>query len=332
MATKSKQFTYCPQCNSKGIDFELLRLKIEQVYAEITELKNLISCPATASSSKAIRVTRSQSTLKVNTLGQSSPSSHKSTGARNNRAGNSSPLTPNSVAAAGSINKFHSSPSTTGTANLPMSELNANVSTAVTPINTNSTASVAASASTASPAATVAKNIPVAPAVNLSTSSVVDTILADALVGDDNVQIERSGAGFAELNPWLAANDKRSRKHQRTIIGTSNKAVDGMNLKVIDHFKWLHLSSFKPTTTVQSVLDYVSAAFGVNSSSLICNKLVKAGSDESSLRHVNFKLGVPEDMLPAFLNSECWLKGLRVRLFKFHPKNELGKKSVTVEA
>jgi len=58
----------------------------------------------------------------------------------------------------------------------------------------------------------------------------------------------------------------------------------------------LHVGKFATDTKPNTVLKYVSTKLKVDASSLNCVKLVKKDVDVTTLKFVNFKLGIPDQL------------------------------------
>ncbi|XP_017470896.1 PREDICTED: uncharacterized protein LOC108362439 [Rhagoletis zephyria] len=109
------------------------------------------------------------------------------------------------------------------------------------------------------------------------------------------------GANVPRNNNAKKVNDLR-------VFGSSTNA----DLKVAEHLKWLHLASFMPSEKHS----------GISKNLLSCFKLVKKDAATESLKHVNFKLGVPEGLFRKLLMPEIWPANVTVRPFRFLQRKE----------
>lgn len=108
---------------------------------------------------------------------------------------------------------------------------------------------------------------------------------------------------------WIHVS-KRNRKNDMCGDNNNNE------LEVIANTKWIHLSSFKPTVTVDKIINYVTKYSNIDKNHLECYKLVKKGANLNELKRISFKLGI----CPEFYNELCkpslWPDEVRVRPFK----------------
>lgn len=102
------------------------------------------------------------------------------------------------------------------------------------------------------------------------------------------------------------------------------RAVVGMNvnteLDVVTKMKWVHLSSFKPTVTVDRLMTYVCSYLKTEKDSIACYPLIKKGMNVENLRYVNFKLGVIPKLYDKLFDPDLWTANIKVRPFKFFPR------------
>ncbi|XP_017466463.1 PREDICTED: uncharacterized protein LOC108359223 isoform X2 [Rhagoletis zephyria] len=116
---------------------------------------------------------------------------------------------------------------------------------------------------------------------------------------------------------WSTVKNKRGKKPVRVVGTNISKDLD-----VAVRYKWLHLASFSPSVSEENIINYVSNQAGLNKDILVCYKLVKKDVEISSLKRVNFKLGVPETMFSNLLSSEIWPTNVTVKPFRFFPKDQ----------
>ncbi|XP_017472424.1 PREDICTED: uncharacterized protein LOC108363543, partial [Rhagoletis zephyria] len=89
---------------------------------------------------------------------------------------------------------------------------------------------------------------------------------------------------------WITVPRKKVPKRRNVVVGRN----ENNDLGVFSRFKWLHLSSFKPTVSEVDIINYVSNQVIVDKQQIACYKLVKKDTNETALKYINFKLGVPE--------------------------------------
>lgn len=124
---------------------------------------------------------------------------------------------------------------------------------------------------------------------------------ADNAPSDSNISI---GAAKVNSGQWATVMKRQKQNKQILVVGTNANA----DLDVSIRSKWLHLSSFANSVTEDNILDYVVNHAGVPKNSLMCHKLVKKDTPISTLKRVNFKLGVPETLYEKLLNSDICRK------------------------
>lgn len=80
--------------------------------------------------------------------------------------------------------------------------------------------------------------------------------------------------------------------------------------------KWIHLSRFLPSTTSDRIVNHISAKINLDKELIKCFPLIKKDVDTSTLKFINFKLGVPSDMLGQILDPAIWPAGLQISIFR----------------
>lgn len=110
----------------------------------------------------------------------------------------------------------------------------------------------------------------------------------------------------------------RSRKRKNRVIVVGKN--DSNDLAVVAKKKYLHISSFKPTVTADHVIDFIEKNTEIGKQHLECTRLVKKDTDISTLKHVNFKLGVSQCFYNDIVKSSLWPTDIRIRPFVFFPK------------
>ncbi|XP_017470558.1 PREDICTED: extracellular matrix-binding protein EbhA-like [Rhagoletis zephyria] len=115
---------------------------------------------------------------------------------------------------------------------------------------------------------------------------------------------------------WITVPRKKVPKRKNVVVGRN----ENNDLGVFSPLKWLHLSSFKPTVSEVDIINYVSKQVIVDKQQIACYKLVKKDTNETSLKYINFKLGVPEDVYFNLLKPEIWPTNVNIRQFRFFQK------------
>lgn len=105
-----------------------------------------------------------------------------------------------------------------------------------------------------------------------------------------------------------------------------NSNVDGdIGLQVFYKRKWLHVSSFKATTTPEHIVTYIAKKMNVCSTLFACFSLLtrqnRDGSVENKPSFVNFKVGCPLEYVNSICRDDFWPNGVKVRIFDYKPKN-----------
>lgn len=116
---------------------------------------------------------------------------------------------------------------------------------------------------------------------------------------------------------WIRVG-KNNRRKQISVVGSSLNS----DLDVAIRMKWLHLSSFLPSVTAESIIDYVMKHAGIDKHQLSCYKLVKKDTPIDSLKRINFKLGVANAYYEKLLSPDLWPADVKLRPFRFFPKEE----------
>ncbi|XP_067644825.1 uncharacterized protein [Eurosta solidaginis] len=122
----------------------------------------------------------------------------------------------------------------------------------------------------------------------------------------------------ANINASHPKNANARKLIKPLFIGSSSSN----ELRAVVRRKWLHISPFSTSATADQVKKYIARHTGMEENSIICSSLSKKGVDPSSLRHLNFKLGVNANSYAMLLRSELWPANIVVRSFKFKPKND----------
>ncbi|KAH8320192.1 hypothetical protein KR059_011230, partial [Drosophila kikkawai] len=105
---------------------------------------------------------------------------------------------------------------------------------------------------------------------------------------------------------------KNNNNNKKTVVGVAS-ASD--SLQVLPIVKYLHAGKFKATTEPEAVLNYVSSKLNVDTKAFSCIKLIKKDVDISTLKFVNFKLGVPDQYYNDVFSNEFWPCSVKVKRF-----------------
>ncbi|XP_036346581.1 uncharacterized protein LOC118755884 [Rhagoletis pomonella] len=124
-------------------------------------------------------------------------------------------------------------------------------------------------------------------------------------------------SGSGDGAQWSTAGNKKRMKRV-LVVGTN--ANDDLNVAV--QYKWLHLSSFATTVTTENIIEYVANHASVSKKALACYMLVKTNTQLSTLKRINFKLGVPLSSYERILSADIWPVNVVVRPFRFFEKTE----------
>lgn len=90
--------------------------------------------------------------------------------------------------------------------------------------------------------------------------------------------------------------------------------------------KALYVSGLDPSTSNEQIAEYIVANTPVvEENKFKVYKLVKKGTDESTLKFVSFKIELNAEELEYLDNVDLWPQGVRVREFQVLPKNDLGR-------
>lgn len=90
--------------------------------------------------------------------------------------------------------------------------------------------------------------------------------------------------------------------------------------------KALYVSRLDPATSNDQLTEYIVANTPVTDATKFkIHKMVKKGTDESTLKFVSFKVELNAVELDILDNVDLWPEGVRVREFQVVPKNDLGK-------
>lgn len=113
----------------------------------------------------------------------------------------------------------------------------------------------------------------------------------------------------------------RRRKRRNRVIVVGDKDTDVLD--VVAKKKYLHLSSFKPTVTADKIIEYIEKNSEIGKQHLECTRLVKKDVDASTLKFVNFKLGVSSCFYEDIIKSTLWPVDIKLRPFVFYPRKSV---------
>lgn len=112
-------------------------------------------------------------------------------------------------------------------------------------------------------------------------------------------------------------NVRRRRRRNRILAVGENVSND---LAVVVKKKFLHISSFNPSVTTDQILNYVEKNAKIDKQHLECTRLVKKDVDVTSLKHVNFKIGVSPSFYDELIKPTVWPINIKIRPFIFFPR------------
>lgn len=109
---------------------------------------------------------------------------------------------------------------------------------------------------------------------------------------------------------WIDVKSKR--KMKRSIFG----ANENNDLDVIANKKWIHLSSFKSSVTVEQILNYIWKYSNIGKDKIDCYKLVKKDANLNELKKISFKIGVNAEIYKEIYKPSLWPANVRLRPFQ----------------
>lgn len=127
-------------------------------------------------------------------------------------------------------------------------------------------------------------------------------------------------------NEWQPA---RRRKRRNRVIALGSNETDVLD--VIVKKKFVHISSFKPTVTVDNIISYIESNTEIGKQHIECTRLTKKDVDVATLKHVNFKVGVTPCFYDDIVKPSLWPTNIKIRPFVFYPRKamDLGPNSRT---
>lgn len=117
---------------------------------------------------------------------------------------------------------------------------------------------------------------------------------------------------YESENEWRTVS--RRKRRQRFIAVGDNESSD---LAVVPIKKYLHISSFEPSVTTEQIIQYIEKKTEIGKHHFQCTRLVKKDIDIKTLKHVNFKLSVPQCFYDEIVKPSLWPVGIRLRPFVF---------------
>jgi len=93
-------------------------------------------------------------------------------------------------------------------------------------------------------------------------------------------------------------------------------APNAEDLHFLPTKKSLHVGKFATDTNPNAVLKYVFTKLKVDANSFTCVKLVKKKDvDVTTLKFVNFKLGIPDQLYDSVFKNDFWRNSVKVKRF-----------------
>lgn len=125
-------------------------------------------------------------------------------------------------------------------------------------------------------------------------------------------------------NDWI--NVRGRRRRNRVIAVGDNNSND---LDVVVRKKYLHVSSFKPSVTTDLIINFIEKNTQISKNHIECTRLVKKDADESTLKYVNFKIGVSPHFYNDIIKPNVWPMNIKIRPFIFFPRKPVELPSAT---
>lgn len=115
---------------------------------------------------------------------------------------------------------------------------------------------------------------------------------------------------------WRTNVNRRKRRNRVLVYGQKSSN----DLAVVDKKKYLHISSFLPSVKPEEIIEFIEKNTEISKNHLECTRLVKKDVDVTTLKHVNFKLGVSSCFYNEIIKSTLWPMNTKVRPFVFFPR------------
>jgi len=132
---------------------------------------------------------------------------------------------------------------------------------------------------------------------------------ASAVVDPSNHALDIERGNFIQVRNKRGRNNNKPNKH---VVGVAPNAED---LHVLPTKKFLQFEKFATDTEPNTFLKYVSSKLKVDASSLTCVKLVKKDVDVTTLKFVNFKVGIPDQLFDTVFKNDFCPNSVKVKRF-----------------
>jgi len=132
---------------------------------------------------------------------------------------------------------------------------------------------------------------------------------SSAVVDPSNHALDIERGNFTQVRNKKRRNNNKPNKN---VVGVAPNAED---LHVLPTKKFLHVRKFATDTEPNAVLKYVSTKFLVYACSFIVVKLVKKDVDATTLKFVNFKLGIPDHLYDSVFKNDFCPNSVKVKRF-----------------
>ena len=144
-----------------------------------------------------------------------------------------------------------------------------------------------------------------------------------ALVVDESSSTSSANAVVvsADVDKWQNVTRRKKKMQSSALVGERKN----VNLDVVVTKKWVHVSSFKPNVSHESIINYVNENAGIPKEHIVCCKLIKRNADLEKLTKISFKLGVSPHYYDKITQPSLWPVDVRVRPFVFFIKDRTQK-------
>lgn len=149
--------------------------------------------------------------------------------------------------------------------------------------------------------------------------------ISEAIVSNQVTEQSSSTARAVNFSAILRSQSGKRKRTESVSRSTPNfprptygTKDDITSLKSADSWKSIYVSMLHPTTTEDQLIDYVlglNLKPNLNSSDLLCRKLLASNRRIEELRFLSFKISVPDDIFDMLIDPAMWPKTVAVREF-----------------
>lgn len=104
-------------------------------------------------------------------------------------------------------------------------------------------------------------------------------------------------------------------------LESTSKSIEIAPLSAVEANKWIFISRLSPETTEAQVIHHLKSNLQINSSDIICNKLIKRGIPSDRISYMSFKVGLKASLFDQASIKSFWPSGSIVHEFKSRSKN-----------